>query len=692
MEENKQQFNLSDFGVSEEEAKKQYSLSDFGVTEEEIKTLPSGVDATMTVGGQPEVKIEPTKQELIEKEASLATKRIEQAKANIDELGLDEQQKNLILDRYDLAMVKIQDNKLEKMRKEEDYLAKKAKEESTLMTPEQRKKRITDINLGAGEALARGAGELGLGLANIGANALEIPTNLFADKNQKVSLLSDKVNEWIIANQEGILEALDKSEQSKEGFNTAKLGELMAGMIPGLGYGKVAGANRVKSLSAVEAGTGATIEAGRAEENAQGKVVPTTKEDVVMAGATAGLATYAGAKALNSLGKLFDNMSYEAKEMIKMSDVSPEDVKFILKDVPKEKQAEVLAGALGDKFKGNINTVLKRSDELRRNVRTEISQRSKEFEKSLNMNDFDSLKYNAESMYSTLNKSLSESGYAFDATGLTDDITRLKTLTGKNDPTANMLDELEGSIQLNPNMTAEDIMNKRVQVNKLIGKYKNSGNKDAERVALQLKENIDNQIQESFPDDLKKFVGDSLDKYQIYKEQETIKNVLENKGNMNVSGKGQATEQVSYNYGKIAKDLEEEGLLTDEARQSLNLIQKMNFKYGGDFDIFRRASTKGESESGGVLGLQGFLVNMVKKPMLELLNVKAGKEYSIQDAIAKGIESSDNGVEFVRSIAVNKDLPKEVRKSLIENLGNIETRSQREANLVRAIKAQYGIK
>lgn len=42
MEENKQQFNLSDFGVSDDELKKQqeqFSLSDFGITEEEAKAI-----------------------------------------------------------------------------------------------------------------------------------------------------------------------------------------------------------------------------------------------------------------------------------------------------------------------------------------------------------------------------------------------------------------------------------------------------------------------------------------------------------------------------------------------------------------------------------------------------------------------------------------------------------------------------
>ena len=636
-----------------------------------------------------ETSIPQTKQDVINQEADIATNRILLAKQNIDKLGLSEEDKLMMIDRYDLALTKIQDNKIDKQRKEEEYIQNQLKYEATKLTPEQQKERIYNVHTGATEALLRGGAELPLGLANLTASLVETPINAFKNDDEKVNYFSNAVNKWIIDNKQGIIDAINKSGQEQDSFNTAKLGETIATMIPGGIIGKIAGFNRVKTLAGVEGATGALTEAGKANV-ANGTITPTTKEDVAMAGALSAGASYAGAKTLNALGNMFDGLSYEAREMIKQSNLTPEETKFILKDVPKDKQAQVLAGALGDEFKGNYSTVLKRSDDLKRKVRTEINQRSKAFEEALNMNDFNSLEYNAKSMFDSLNKSLAESGHTFDATGLTDNVTRLKTLTGKNDPTANILDELEGAISLNPTMTAEDIMNKRIQVNKLIGKYQTSGNKDAERVALELKQNIDNQIESSFPDELKTFVKDSLDKYQIYKEQETIKNVLE--ANVYKAGSGQATEKLAYDYGKISKQLEDEGLLTEEARQSLNLIQKMNYKYGGDFSIFKKASTKGESESGGVLGLTGLFVNMVKKPAFELLNLRAGKEYSIQDAIAKGIQNSDSGVDFIRSISVNKDLPKDIRKSLIENLGNIETRSPREENLVRMIKKQYGIR
>ena len=189
------------------------------------------VDATMTVGGQPEVKIEPTKQELIEKEATLATKRIEQAKANIDELGLDEQQKNLILDRYDLAMVKIQDNKLEKMRKEEDYLAKKGTKYTPSETALDRTKEVASrINIGMGEAQG-----------NLRINVLAKMAEKLGWKDTQKELISKGTIQLAEA------ERLDKEYKDKFGQDSYNIAQSIGEFVPDVATTMYMGARNVPS-------------------------------------------------------------------------------------------------------------------------------------------------------------------------------------------------------------------------------------------------------------------------------------------------------------------------------------------------------------------------------------------------------------------------------------------------------------
>ena len=57
-----------------------------------------------------------------------------------------------------------------------------------------------------------------------------------------------------------------------------------------------------------------------------------------------------------------------------------------------------------------------------------------------------------------------------------------------------------------------------------------------------------------------------------------------------IEGKRDRLEGIIQEKYGIAKDeakkqLDEEGLLTSEAKQSLNLIQQMNYKFGSDFKM-----------------------------------------------------------------------------------------------------------
>lgn len=274
MEENKQQFNLSDFGVSEEEAKKQYSLSDFGVTEEEAKTLPSGVDATMTVGGKPEVKIEPTKQELIEKEHS---EKINLLDTKINDLlktpNIDDETKQTFIDGANL-----QKTKLEKQKQDElDKLKPKEEEEDGFFSKlKQSVEKVVNARVATGEMATSPEVKTQIDLGGLSAQRPVIGLVLSAENALKKAGWAEQdinyVSDYMANNEAKIskifkdnkldpnnLNADDITEVAWEAlpFNRAKLfaSGVYAGLIGGFQeYGKGASASDAITEGASDAG------------------------------------------------------------------------------------------------------------------------------------------------------------------------------------------------------------------------------------------------------------------------------------------------------------------------------------------------------------------------------------------------------------------------------------------------------
>ena len=274
MEENKQQFNLSDFGVSEEEAKKQYSLSDFGVTEEEIKTLPSGVDATMTVGGQPEVKIEPTKQELIEKEHN---EKINLLDTKINDLlktpNIDDETKQTFIDGANL-----QKTKLEKQKQDElDKLKPKEEEEDGFFSKlKQSVEKVVNARVATGEMATSPEVKTQIDLGGLSAQRPVVGLVLSAENALKKAGWAEQdinyVSDYMANNEAKIskifkdnkldpnnLNADDITEIAWEAlpFNRAKLfaSGVYAGLIGGFQeYGKGASASDAITEGASDAG------------------------------------------------------------------------------------------------------------------------------------------------------------------------------------------------------------------------------------------------------------------------------------------------------------------------------------------------------------------------------------------------------------------------------------------------------
>lgn len=311
MEENKQQFNLSDFGVSEEEAKKQYSLSDFGVTEEEIKTLPSGVDATMTVDGQPEVKIEPTKQELIEKEHS---EKINLLDTKINDLlktpNIDDETKQTFIDGANL-----QKTKLEKQKQDElDKLKPKEEEEDGFFSKlKQSVEKVVNARVATGEMATSPEVKTQIDLGGLSAQRPVVGLVLSAENALKKAGWAEQdinyVSDYMANNEAKISKIFKDNKLDPNNLNADDITEVAWEALP---------FNRARLIAS---GIGAGV-IGGFQEYGKGA----TASDAITEGATDAGLTIVG-------GKIADSLGYIAGRLISGKKDTPEAVlEFIKKN------------------------------------------------------------------------------------------------------------------------------------------------------------------------------------------------------------------------------------------------------------------------------------------------------------------------------------------------------------------------
>lgn len=311
MEENKQQFNLSDFGASEEEAKKQYSLSDFGVTEEEAKTLPSGVDATMTVGGQPEVKIEPTKQELIEKEHK---EKINLLDTKINDLlktpNIDDETKQTFIDGANL-----QKTKLEKQKQDElDKLKPKEEEEDGFFSKlKQSVEKVVNARVATGEMATSPEVKTQIDLGGLSAQRPVVGLVLSAENALKKAGWAEQdinyVSDYMANNEAKISKIFKDNKLDPNNLNADDITEIAWEALP---------FNRARLIaSGVYAGL-----IGGFQEYGKGA----TASDAITEGATDAGLTIVG-------GKIADSLGYIAGRLISGKKDTPEAVlEFIKKN------------------------------------------------------------------------------------------------------------------------------------------------------------------------------------------------------------------------------------------------------------------------------------------------------------------------------------------------------------------------
>lgn len=612
------------------------------------------------------------KMNVIESKYNNSVLQIEKARKNLDNLNLTQDEKDLISGRYDLALDKLKVERIDSIRKEQNEMLKidKMKGYTPSLSLEERLPQ-------QGEAFVGGFNRMTLGIARLA-------TAPFPDTDGK-----SQIEEAIVNNQKAIDEALDKAGIPKDQAITPDLaGEIVANVLPASLISK--GAQLTKTGISVVEGIIAAIQKYGSTTKEKDKVTgedtykPTTELEATTTGLIAGTTSKVGLELVDRLVKDLGDISYTARKMIERVGGDKDEITNILKGVPKDKQAETLANAL-PQFAGEYKGALQYSNKVRVDLANKLTDRAKEFDNAIGKNNFLDMKYAAENMWKDMAKAIDDEGLKIDVTDLTNGLDRLRGVGGTSDAMITKIDNLKSMTEQIKTMDGTQVLELRTKVNDLLSSYKG---KDATAYGLakDLKDNIDNKIKSTFPEDTHKFLDDTLQKYGVYKEQEKVFNVLE--ANKVSRGTGTAKEQYTYDYENIAKQLDEEGLLTSEAKQSLNLIQQMNYKFGSDFKMFASTDTAMTGERGGVLGLFGALVNTIKVPVAKITNTEVGINFKIQSEIRKSIQKSDNTLDFIKSIAVNKDLPKEFKQTVIDNLTEINKRREEVKNISKFIDKQ----
>ena len=118
---------------------------------------------------------EETKTDIINSEYNSAIKIIENKKANIDKLNLDEDTKKIVLNSYDLGLQKAKEAKIDKLRKEEEYLIKKQEQDNKKLEEDKKKELQSNEELDVLNRVDVGLGEVQGGLRiNVLAPAAEM--------------------------------------------------------------------------------------------------------------------------------------------------------------------------------------------------------------------------------------------------------------------------------------------------------------------------------------------------------------------------------------------------------------------------------------------------------------------------------------------------------------------------------------
>lgn len=613
--------------------------------------------------------IELTKEELVQKEYDQKINLIDTQVLKIKDMNeLDEETKKSLYDGLEIKKT---------------TLAKQKQDEVDKLNPTEEKSSLFNSLSNFGSSYATGISSTDN--TNKKEDITDYQTNLYlagakrpalglaravVTNTDKLGLTDDATNsvlEYIQENESDINKIMKENKIDVNSINSADIGQFISENLP---ITKLAGLFKISAGAGVTAGLG---EYGKGEDAVSSAVK----------GVETGAAALVGGKAIEFVAprvvSAIKGISIEANKLGAKLGMSAEEVAVAVKGIPKERQALALAQSGGEDALGVYKQAISDSDNLAIKVSNEVQARTDKVYNAALSGEFDKVKDYSEKAWKVMESEVNKSGIVVNATSLTENLNKTKLFAGVDETAKNKIIGLENRILDNPELPLGDILTIRKQINSELGKAKGT---PAYEYYDKLKTNLDDLVGDNIPKEYSKLVDDTQSIYKDFKNQESLLSIL-NKSSSTETVTGHSKQAIDYN--KAIQLIKEEKLNGTVVEQTVNTLKELDKKFNTDYAIIQKTSPKGTNPNEGALGVWGAIIGTVKKNFWRV--GESGDNMYIQNAIEKAIKKGDTPIGYLDNIVKSKDIPMQIKKTIIKDVKDIKNLNKAEANRLKMIEA-----
>ena len=607
--------------------------------------------------------IELTKEELVQKEYDQKINLIDTQVLKIKDMNeLDEETKKSLYDGLEIKKTS---------------LAKQKQDEIDKLNPTEEKSSLFNSLSNFGNDYTQKLGENydfmkeGISLYAKGAKrpalGLARAVVTYTDKLGLTEDVSNSVLEYIQENEKDINKILKDNKMDNYAITSDDVGQFIGENLP---ITKLAGLFKISAGAGVTAGLG---EYGKGEDAVSSAVK----------GVETGAVALAGGKAIEFVAprvvSAIKGISIEANKLGAKLGMSAEEVAVAVKGIPKERQALALAQSGGEDALGVYKQAISDSDNLAIKVSNEVQARTDKVYNAALSGEFDKVKDYSEKAWKVMESEVNKSGIVVNATSLTENLNKTKLFAGVDETAKNKIIGLENRILDNPELPLGDILTIRKQINSELGKAKGT---PAYEYYDKLKTNLDDLVGDNIPKEYSKLVDDTQSIWKDFRNQESLLSIL-NKSSSTETVTGHSKQAVDYN--KAMQLIKEEKLNGTVVEQTVNMLNELDKKFNTDYAIIKKTSTKGTNPNEGALGVWGAIIGTVKKNFWRV--GESGDNMYIQNAIEKAIKKGDTPIGYLDNIVKSKDIPMQIKKTIIKDVKDIKNLNKAEANRLKMIEA-----
>ena len=357
---------------------------------------------------------------------------------------------------------------------------------------------------------------------------------------------------------------------------------------------------------------------------------------------------------------MFSSPEKATKLLSEWSKLSPDKQYEITKGLPASEIPEALAHSGGENTIGvQIKAMESGGDDARRAVGRELSGRVDIIDNAVASGNIKEVMKETKHMYGSMIKQVSKySNNTFDGSVLLDDLNEISKLGARSDASERTINTLKNQLDNNPNMTIEDALNFRADINYELGKSKGKHTGHWEK----LKSNVDLFIEKNTDPSMKDFIDTSVDIYSRSKNNEELVEIL-NKNKTNVGN--------AIDWSKAVDDIEKAGLKSPEVETALNIAKEFALKFGNDARLSPHTIAKGSGDRGGVLGTFSYFIDKVKDIGGAMIGDQTSRNHAVQKILLKSIMKSNRPQDVMTNVVKDPMTPKDVRNKLAEHLRKV---------------------